>query len=207
MICPTVGELAPPPPPGIDRKSRRSLARPSPWPRPRPSARPRAVARPRRAPGAQACTTSLRSPLIGPKPPIITVAWLVAREGGHTWPGRYQFASLIRVGMTPPDIDATEVIWEHLKRYPAGGVGRLQNASAVGAHRFRTYGVAAEDQRLPRPGRGRPAPCRLPSRDAHPILLFETLSSSIRGDSVDVGIRIPSGSLTSKPLRARTAPA
>lgn len=38
-------------------------------------------------------------------------------EGGHTWPGRYQYASLITVGHTTRHIDATEVIWEHLSQH------------------------------------------------------------------------------------------
>jgi polyhydroxybutyrate depolymerase len=36
-------------------------------------------------------------------------------EGGHTWPGKYQYASLISVGLTSQEFDATEVIWDHLK--------------------------------------------------------------------------------------------
>lgn len=38
-------------------------------------------------------------------------------EGGHTWPGRYQYASLITVGYTSQHIDATKVIWEHLSQH------------------------------------------------------------------------------------------
>ncbi len=38
-------------------------------------------------------------------------------EGGHTWPGKYQYASLITVGLTSQHIDATEHIWEHLKNH------------------------------------------------------------------------------------------
>jgi polyhydroxybutyrate depolymerase len=37
-------------------------------------------------------------------------------EGGHTWPGKYQYASLISVGLTSQQFDATEVIWDHLSR-------------------------------------------------------------------------------------------
>lgn len=38
-------------------------------------------------------------------------------EGGHTWPGRYQYASLITVGYTTQHINATELIWEHLSQH------------------------------------------------------------------------------------------
>lgn len=38
-------------------------------------------------------------------------------EGGHTWPGRYQYASLITVGRTTQHIDATELIWQHLSQH------------------------------------------------------------------------------------------
>jgi polyhydroxybutyrate depolymerase len=38
-------------------------------------------------------------------------------EGGHTWPGKYQYSSLTNVGLTSQQLDATEVIWEHLKDY------------------------------------------------------------------------------------------
>jgi polyhydroxybutyrate depolymerase len=37
-------------------------------------------------------------------------------QGGHTWPGTYQYASLITVGPTTQHIHATDLIWEHLSR-------------------------------------------------------------------------------------------
>lgn len=36
-------------------------------------------------------------------------------DGGHTWPGTYQYASLITVGRTTQHIHATDLIWEHLR--------------------------------------------------------------------------------------------
>jgi len=38
-------------------------------------------------------------------------------EGGHTWPGKYQYASWITVGLTTRHIDASQVIWDHLKKH------------------------------------------------------------------------------------------
>ena len=38
-------------------------------------------------------------------------------NGGHTWPGKYQYASLLTVGLTTQHFDATEVIWEHLSKH------------------------------------------------------------------------------------------
>jgi polyhydroxybutyrate depolymerase len=38
-------------------------------------------------------------------------------EGGHTWPGKYQYASLIAVGLTSQHVDATDLIWEHLSEH------------------------------------------------------------------------------------------
>ncbi len=38
-------------------------------------------------------------------------------EGGHTWPGKTQYASLISVGLTTQQIDAMELIWTHLKEH------------------------------------------------------------------------------------------
>lgn len=38
-------------------------------------------------------------------------------EGGHTWPGKYQYSSLINVGLTSQHIDASDVIWEHLRSH------------------------------------------------------------------------------------------
>lgn len=38
-------------------------------------------------------------------------------EGGHTWPGKYQYASWITVGLTSQHIDASQVIWDHLKEH------------------------------------------------------------------------------------------
>ncbi len=42
------------------------------------------------------------------------IAYEVER-GGHTWPGKYQYASILSVGLTSQHIDASEQIWEHLK--------------------------------------------------------------------------------------------
>jgi polyhydroxybutyrate depolymerase len=38
-------------------------------------------------------------------------------QGGHTWPGKYQYSSLISVGLTSQHIDASQVIWDHLKNH------------------------------------------------------------------------------------------
>lgn len=38
-------------------------------------------------------------------------------DGGHTWPGKYQYASWITVGLTSQHIDASQVIWDHLKEH------------------------------------------------------------------------------------------
>ena len=38
-------------------------------------------------------------------------------EGGHTWPGKYQYASWITVGLTSQHIDGSQVIWDHLKEH------------------------------------------------------------------------------------------
>jgi polyhydroxybutyrate depolymerase len=43
------------------------------------------------------------------------VIFYQVNEGGHTWPGKYQYASLITVGLTSQQFDATEAIWNHLK--------------------------------------------------------------------------------------------
>ena len=45
------------------------------------------------------------------------VAFYQVHEGGHTWPGKYQYASLITVGLTSQHIDATEAIWGHLRQH------------------------------------------------------------------------------------------
>jgi polyhydroxybutyrate depolymerase len=37
--------------------------------------------------------------------------------GGHTWPGKYQYASLMRVGPTTQHLDASAVMWEHFKQH------------------------------------------------------------------------------------------
>jgi len=38
-------------------------------------------------------------------------------DGGHTWPGKYQYASWVTVGLTSQHIDASQVIWDHLKKH------------------------------------------------------------------------------------------
>jgi len=38
-------------------------------------------------------------------------------KGGHTWPGKYQYASWITVGLTSQHIDGSQVIWDHLKNH------------------------------------------------------------------------------------------
>jgi polyhydroxybutyrate depolymerase len=38
-------------------------------------------------------------------------------EGGHTWPGKHQRASLIEVGLTSQHVDASALIWEHLSEH------------------------------------------------------------------------------------------
>lgn len=38
-------------------------------------------------------------------------------NGGHTWPGTYQYASLLTVGLTTQHIHATDLIWEHLSEH------------------------------------------------------------------------------------------
>lgn len=38
-------------------------------------------------------------------------------DGGHTWPGKYQYASWITVGLTSQHIDGSQVIWDHLKNH------------------------------------------------------------------------------------------
>lgn len=38
-------------------------------------------------------------------------------NGGHTWPGTYQYASLLTVGLTTQHIHATDLIWEHLSKH------------------------------------------------------------------------------------------
>jgi polyhydroxybutyrate depolymerase len=45
------------------------------------------------------------------------VVFYRVEDGGHTWPGKYQYASLLSVGLTTQHIDATELIWEHLSRH------------------------------------------------------------------------------------------
>lgn len=35
----------------------------------------------------------------------------------HVKPGKYQYSSLINVGLTSQHIDASEVIWEHLSKH------------------------------------------------------------------------------------------
>lgn len=40
------------------------------------------------------------------------------RNGGHTWPGGYQYLSKIIIGRTCKDINANEVIWEFFKNHP-----------------------------------------------------------------------------------------
>jgi polyhydroxybutyrate depolymerase len=50
------------------------------------------------------------------------VIFYLVEGGGHTWPGRYQYASTITVGPTTQRIDGTEYIWRHLRehRLPEG---------------------------------------------------------------------------------------
>ena len=38
-------------------------------------------------------------------------------QGGHTWPGKYQYASWITVGLTTQHIDGSQAIWDHLKEH------------------------------------------------------------------------------------------
>lgn len=38
-------------------------------------------------------------------------------NGGHTWPGKYQYASWITVGLTSQHIDGSQAIWDHLKKH------------------------------------------------------------------------------------------
>jgi polyhydroxybutyrate depolymerase len=45
------------------------------------------------------------------------VIFYLVEGGGHTWPGRYQYASIITVGPTTQHIDGTEYIWRHLREH------------------------------------------------------------------------------------------
>jgi polyhydroxybutyrate depolymerase len=38
-------------------------------------------------------------------------------QGGHTWPGKYQYASWITVGLTTQHIDGSQAIWDDLKQH------------------------------------------------------------------------------------------
>lgn len=40
------------------------------------------------------------------------------KDGGHTWPGGYQYLSKMLVGVTCRDIDANEVIWDFFNNHP-----------------------------------------------------------------------------------------
>lgn len=51
------------------------------------------------------------------------VAFYRIENGGHTWPGKYQYASLMTVGLTSQHIDATERIWEHLSQHRLAAPG------------------------------------------------------------------------------------
>ena len=39
-------------------------------------------------------------------------------NGGHTWPGGYQYLPELLIGKTNQDLDATETIWNFFNGYP-----------------------------------------------------------------------------------------
>lgn len=44
-------------------------------------------------------------------------------EGGHTWPGGYQFLPRKVIGATNRCLDASRVIWDFFRQHPMGGAG------------------------------------------------------------------------------------
>lgn len=54
----------------------------------------------------------------GPAPVVLCTV----KDGGHTWPGGYQYASVFLIGVTNRDINASELIWEFFAANPKSGV-------------------------------------------------------------------------------------
>jgi len=48
------------------------------------------------------------------------VVGYVIRNGGHTWPGGWQYLPVFMVGKTSRNLDASEVIWAFFKRHARG---------------------------------------------------------------------------------------
>jgi polyhydroxybutyrate depolymerase len=49
------------------------------------------------------------------------VAGYVIEDGGHTWPGGWQYLPKMLVGRTTRNLDASRIIWEFFKKHPKAG--------------------------------------------------------------------------------------
>jgi polyhydroxybutyrate depolymerase len=47
------------------------------------------------------------------------VTLLEIADGGHTWPGGFQYLAKTRIGAVALDFDANERIWSFFQRHPA----------------------------------------------------------------------------------------
>ena len=61
-------------------------------------------------------TTVTKTVYAGGKNNTEVISYLVG-NGGHTWPGGYQYLSPILIGKTTHGLNASEVIWEFFKRH------------------------------------------------------------------------------------------
>jgi hypothetical protein len=59
------------------------------------------------------------------------VLYLVA-NGGHTWPGGYQYGPASEFGVTSQDFSANEVTWSFFAAHPAPAFAQLQAVPATG---------------------------------------------------------------------------
>jgi polyhydroxybutyrate depolymerase len=61
-------------------------------------------------------TTVTKTVYSGGKNNTEVISYVIG-NGGHTWPGGYQYLPTILVGKTTQDLNASEVIWEFFKRH------------------------------------------------------------------------------------------